>query len=173
MAVRCLFLLQDASPVKGIAFTDEKNFVQGAIMLIQLPINMAVIDDDVVQTKLISGFLKEMTNVTISVYNDPLVALKDIEEGKFKIVITDLKMEGLKGDDLVRKCNELRQGVQCVVVTGTDHMMSAIRCFNAGARRILRKPINKQELINAVNLCVDHFTAFNDTVKSITAKKAS
>ena len=142
-------------------------------MLITFPFPIAIIDDDVVQTKLISGFLKDFPNITMQVFNDPLVAMKEIEEGKFKIVITDLKMEGLKGDDLVRRCTELRQGMQMIVVTGTDHLMSAIRCFNAGARRIIRKPINKQELVDALNLCVDHFLAFNATVKSITAKKAS
>ncbi len=142
-------------------------------MLIQFPLNVAIIDDDVVQTKLISGFLKEVPNIKVEVFNDPTVAIKEIEGGKFKIVITDLKMDGMQGDDLVRRCQEIRQGVQCIVVTGTDHLMSAIRCFNAGAHRVLRKPINKVDLVEAVQISVDHFKAFNATVSSIKAKKAA
>lgn len=142
-------------------------------MLISFPICVAIIDDDVVQTKLISGFLKDFPEIQIEVFNDPIVAIKEIETGKFKIVITDLKMDGMQGDDLVRRCQEIRQGVQCIVVTGTDHLMSAIRCFNAGAHRILRKPLNKSDLVHAVQISVDHFKAFNATVSSIKAKKAS
>jgi two-component system, NtrC family, response regulator HydG len=142
-------------------------------MLISFPLNVAIIDDDVVQTKLISGFLKDFTDINIEVFNDPVAAMKEIEGGKFKVVITDLKMDGMQGDDLVRRCQEIRQGIQCVVVTGTDHLMSAIRCFNAGAHRVLRKPINKTDLVTAVRISVDHFKAFNDTVGSIKAKKAS
>lgn len=142
-------------------------------MVIQFPLSVAIVDDDVVQTKLISGFLKEITDIKIEVFNDPIAAIKEIEAGKFKLVITDLKMEGMQGDDLVRRCQEIRQGIQCVVVTGTDHLMSAIRCFNAGAHRVLRKPLNKADLTEAVRISVDHFKAFNATVSSIKAKKSA
>ncbi|OQW46307.1 MAG: hypothetical protein A4S09_16470 [Proteobacteria bacterium SG_bin7] len=142
-------------------------------MVIQFPIQVAIIDDDVVQTKLISGFLKDITEINIVAFHDPIEALKEIEAGKFKIVVTDLKMEGMQGDDLVRRCQEIRQGIQCVVVSGTDHLMSAIRCFNAGAHRVLRKPINKADLVDALRISVDHFKAFNATVNSIKAKKAA
>lgn len=142
-------------------------------MLIPFPLSVAIIDDDAVQTKLISGFLKNMSDIEFEAFNDPTEAMKEIESGRIKIVITDLQMEGMKGDDLVRRCQEIRQGIQCIVVTGTNHLMSAIRCFNAGARFVLRKPLNKAELLHAVQISVDHFKAFNATVTSIKAKKAS
>mgnify|MGYP001601287815 FL=1 len=142
-------------------------------MLITLPLKVAIVDDDIIQTKLISGFLKDLPDLELHVFNNPVEAMTAIEAGGFRIIVTDLKMEGLSGDDLVRRCGELRGGMQILVVTGTDHLMSAIRCFNAGAQRIIRKPINKKELVDAVQSSVDHFKAFNDTVRAIKSKKAS
>ncbi|MDZ4662130.1 MAG: response regulator [Pseudomonadota bacterium] len=142
-------------------------------MLITFPLKVAIVDDDIIQTKLISGFLKEVPDLAPHVFNDPVEAMTAIEAGGFRLIITDLKMEALSGDDLVRRCCELRGGMQILVVTGTDHLMSAIRCFNAGAQRIIRKPIDKKELVEAVQSSVDHFKAFNETVRAIKSKKAS
>ncbi len=141
-------------------------------MLIHFPLKVAIVDDDTVQTKLIAGFLKGIPDLELCVFNDPVEAMEAIHEGGFRLVITDLKMEGLNGDELVRKVSELRAGMVVLVVTGTDHLMSAIRCFNAGAQRIIRKPINKKDLVDSVQSAVDHFKTFNDTVRAITAKRA-
>lgn len=143
-------------------------------MLISFPIKVAIIDDDMIQTKLMEGFLRDIPEIQTHVFNDPVKAMEAIEAGGIRVVVTDLKMEVLSGDELVSKCGTLRLGLQVFVVTGSDHLMSAIRCFNSGAQRIIRKPVSKKDLVDAVKSSVDHFKAFNDTVRAINvSRKAS
>lgn len=142
-------------------------------MLINFPIKVLIIDDDVTQTTIISQLLKGVSDVTPVVFNDPLKAMAAIEAGDIRIVITDLKMEGLSGEEIIKRCADLQIGMQILVVTGGDNLVSAIRCMNEGARKILRKPIVKKELIEAVTASVERYKQFNETIRAIGAKRSA
>jgi uncharacterized protein (TIGR02266 family) len=69
------------------------------------------------------------------------------------VVITDLSMPGMGGDDLCRRIKldaDLRR-TPVVIVTGRDAGEEHERAVRAGADDVVEKPINRVSLIQAVN----------------------
>ncbi|HZU99430.1 MAG TPA: response regulator [Planctomycetota bacterium] len=78
-------------------------------------------------------------------------ALEQVEKGeRFDLVITDLNMPGLAGDELLRKLKERTPFTPVIVVTGVRDIEAIEECFKSDAYRYLRKPFTKDELLGLV-----------------------
>ena len=66
------------------------------------------------------------------------------------VVLSDLKMPGMRGEDFVARCRQERPDVPVIVVTAYGSIRSAIECLQAGAVDYLCKPFEPEELQFAV-----------------------
>lgn len=73
------------------------------------------------------------------------IALKE----KPDIVITDIRMPGLSGIDLMKKLNENSIFSKMIVVSGYDDFEYAQGALRAGAANYLLKPVDEEELLDA------------------------
>jgi len=80
------------------------------------------------------------------VANNGVEALEKIEALSPDVVITDIRMPGYDGLDLVKKTRELNSGVEFVIISGYRHFEYAQTAIKYGVSDYLLKPINKQEL---------------------------
>ncbi len=62
------------------------------------------------------------------------------------VVLTDLKMPGMSGEDFVRRSQQDRPDVPIIVVTAFGSIRSAIECIQAGAIDYLCKPFEPEDL---------------------------
>ena len=69
-----------------------------------------------------------------------------IETADPHVILTDLKMEGLSGLDLLRKARQERGDVEVIVITGHGDVQTAVEAMKAGAANFLEKPVNLTEL---------------------------
>jgi two-component system cell cycle response regulator len=69
-------------------------------------------------------------------------ALEKIESGSFDVVITDLRMPGLDGFEVLQATKRLAPGVEVIILTGTHthDMSAAVRALRLGAHDYLTKP---------------------------------
>ncbi|HET7294370.1 MAG TPA: sigma-54 dependent transcriptional regulator [Vicinamibacteria bacterium] len=67
-------------------------------------------------------------------------ALKALERSPVDVVLTDLKMPGLTGLDLIRRLQEASPEVPVVVLTGHGSVAAAVECLRAGASDFVLKP---------------------------------
>ncbi len=67
------------------------------------------------------------------------------------IVITDIKMPGMDGFEVLRRIKELDGAVEVIVITGHGDMDLAIQALNLNATDFLNKPIQKHALDSALN----------------------
>jgi two-component system response regulator AtoC len=63
------------------------------------------------------------------------------------VVLTDLRMPGLDGLQLLRKVAEREPGLPVIVLTGHGSVPSAVECIKAGAFDYLLKPANPEQLL--------------------------
>lgn len=77
-------------------------------------------------------------------------ALEAIRQTEFFGVVSDLRMPGMSGVDLVRKVVLLRPGIPIVVLTGFGSIASAIEAVRLGARDYLTKPADTDQLVAAL-----------------------
>jgi len=74
-------------------------------------------------------------------------ALKKIENEKFDLVLTDLKMPNMDGLQLVNEIGKLRPEILTVLITGHGSIDSALEAMKRGASDYLTKPLNLEEII--------------------------
>jgi DNA-binding NtrC family response regulator len=78
------------------------------------------------------------------------------------LVITDLKLPGLSGMDILRRVKARRSDTEVVVVTGYASIDSAIEAVRAGAFHYLTKPIRLAEFDNLISRIIDKIKISNE-----------
>ncbi len=77
-------------------------------------------------------------------------ALKYLDDPDLGVVLTDLRLPGMSGEELVAHCRRERPEVPVIVLTAHGSIRSAIDCIQAGAANYLTKPFETEELQLAV-----------------------
>lgn len=77
-------------------------------------------------------------------------AIKLLHDPALDVILTDLKMPGMSGNEFIRVCQQQRDDVPIIVVTAFGSIRSAIECIQAGASNYLTKPFEPEELQFAV-----------------------
>ncbi|WP_022853529.1 response regulator [Thermodesulfatator atlanticus] len=82
---------------------------------------------------------------------DGIEALNLLKEEEFDLLITDLKMPGMEGIELLKEAKKIRPGILVIVITGYASLDSAIEALKEGAYDYIRKPFSLEELKVSVN----------------------
>lgn len=136
-------------------------------------IRVAVIDDAIVQAEFMTAALRKYLpeGSEVITFTDPDVALKEISTGKFFAVFTDIHMDQMKGDDLIRHINSFNLGVQSYVLTSDDGFILAINCFHLGCRRIFLKPVKMKDVKDVAQEVNQDFQRWHQCFKSLQESK--
>ena len=73
-------------------------------------------------------------------------ALEDLKGTNIDLVLTDLKMPGLGGMDLLKVVREIQPGVPVIMMTAYGSERTAVEAMKAGAYDYVAKPLNLEEL---------------------------
>ena len=82
------------------------------------------------------------------------VALAKVNAFDPALVITDVRMEGMTGLELLSRIRESMEYVDVIVMTGHDAMTSAVEAMKSGAFDYLVKPVGLKELQAVVDRCL-------------------
>ena len=82
------------------------------------------------------------------------VALSKVSAFDPAVVVTDVRMDGMTGLDLLSRIRESMEFVDVIVMTGHDTMMSAVEAMKSGAFDYLVKPVGLKELEVVVDRCL-------------------
>ena len=77
-------------------------------------------------------------------------AVQLLNDPDLDVILTDLKMPGMSGNEFIQVCQQQRDDVPVIVVTAFGSIRSAIECIQAGASNYLTKPFEPEELQFAV-----------------------
>jgi two-component system response regulator FixJ len=105
-------------------------------------------DDDAVRQSI--EFLLRTSGVTARTYDSAsafLNALPTIDTG---CIITDVRMPGISGIDLLRRLGEMRIKMPVIVVTGHGDVPLAVEAMKNGAVDFLEKPFDDELLLASV-----------------------
>jgi len=78
-------------------------------------------------------------------------ALEVLETAPFDLVLTDLRMPGVSGLELVRHVRENLPDTEVIMVTGYASVEGAVEAIKTGADEYLSKPFTDRELLDAVS----------------------
>ena len=104
-----------------------------------------VVDDEKVALRNLDHVLrKDGYQVTTASSGDAAIAL--LKRDWFDVVLTDLRMEGADGMQVLRTCRELAPGTEVVMITGFATVDSAVDAMREGAFSYIAKPYRLDEV---------------------------
>ena len=115
-----------------------------------------VVDDEPFMRESISAFLKEYGYTVIISHNaiDAMQKLK--EEHNIDIVLTDIKMPGMSGIELLEKIHSINPERPVILMTAYAELDTAINAVRKGAFDFLIKPYKPEYLLHAVEKAENH-----------------
>lgn len=140
-------------------------------MIVSQPYKVAIIDDDHFHRKLLERLCEGFNWIQALSFDNPDEALETIRKERIPIVLVDINMPGMYGDDVLRHCMGLKQGIQVYVITGAENMLLADRCLDLGARVVIRKPVTQHAIEEALTDAKVHLDRCNQTIKNFARRK--
>ena len=108
-----------------------------------------VIDDDEAMRQSLA-FLFRTARIYAETYESASAFLSALPQLKVGCIVTDVRMPGLSGLDLLRRLRELNIGVPVIVMTGHGDVPLAVEAMKGGAADFLEKPFDDEALLGAV-----------------------
>ncbi len=113
-----------------------------------------VVDDDDLVRRATQRLLGNTRDVVIAADAD--AALAAFRQGSFDCVISDVRMPGLSGIDLLREVRRSDLDVPVILMTGAPELDTAAAAVELGAFRYLLKPVDADALTAAVDRAVGY-----------------
>lgn len=110
-------------------------------------------DEPIVCKRLKPAFQK--AGYEVETFTDSAQAMTRIEQARFDVVITDLKMEGVDGMHFLARVKEVAPDTGVVVITGFATLDTAKESFRKGAFDFVAKPFKLSEIMETVRRIVD------------------
>lgn len=110
--------------------------------------DVVVVEDQATSLKIVKQLVVSTTpQARAHGFREPALALEWIENNRCDLLITDLRMPKMPGDELIRRCKTLPRGdeIPIVVVTVADDRASRHAALRAGATDFLTKPLDAIE----------------------------
>jgi two-component system, LuxR family, response regulator FixJ len=108
-----------------------------------------VIDDDEAVRQSIE-FLLRTSGVTARTYDSALAFLDVLPTIESGCIITDVRMPGISGIDLLRRLADMQIKIPVIVITGHGDVPLAVEAMKSGAVDFLEKPFEDELLLNSV-----------------------
>ncbi len=135
--------LKAAAPRKALAQTKKLS-----------RLNVLVVDDDVLNREYISEILKGEGIRFVSV-NDGTAAINFLEENTVDLVLMDIRMPKMRGDEAIRfirqEMSERVNSVPIIALTANAYETDIEQYLKMGATSYLAKPFNSQELLSKID----------------------
>jgi DNA-binding NtrC family response regulator len=113
-----------------------------------------VVDDRESVLELMASILGEAYEVTTT--PDPRAAVSFLEQRPFDVVLTDVRMPGMTGFDLLAAARRCGADASVVMMTGFASIRDAVGAIRNGAFDYVAKPLEADEIALVVARAVEH-----------------
>jgi DNA-binding NtrC family response regulator len=112
-----------------------------------MPERILAVDDEPNMLRLLKTILTSKTNYEIVTTNNPLEAAKLLQEERFDLLITDLKMPLMDGMDLIETVKKIDAALPIIMVTAYGTIETAEEAIQKGAYDYITKPFRQEAIL--------------------------
>jgi len=112
-----------------------------------------VVDDDVEMRELVHDVLKARGH-QVTTAGSGQEALTLLAQKDFAVVLTDLRMKGMEGTELLAEIKRLYPDIGVILMTAFGSVETAVEAMKHGASDYLTKPVKSEEIIRVVERVV-------------------
>jgi len=113
-----------------------------------------IIDDDAAMRDSLA-FLLDVNGYAARTYETADDFLKDAAAQTSSCIISDIRMPGMTGIELVRKLRSGGTSCPVILITGHGDVALAVEAMKAGAADFLEKPFDDTALLEAIRIALD------------------
>jgi two-component system response regulator FixJ len=113
-----------------------------------------IVDDDAAVRQSLA-FLLSSAGLAVRLYDSATAFLAGLPEVRGGCLITDMRMPGMTGLELLHELRAKACGVPVIVVTGHGDVPLAVEAMKAGAVDFIEKPFDQEAILNAVQAALD------------------
>jgi DNA-binding NtrC family response regulator len=106
-----------------------------------------LVDDEPDMLKLLSMIIRDKTSYETVTTNNPVEAVELAKKGGYDLVISDLKMPGLDGIELLAAIKKNDPDVPVIIITAYSTVESAEEAMQKGAFDFITKPFRKEQIL--------------------------
>lgn len=109
------------------------------------------VDDELDMLALLKMIIEGYSEHQVMTTNNPLEAAELVEKEKFDLLLTDLKMPGLDGMELLTLAKKRDEDALVIVITAYGSLESAEEAMGKGAFDFITKPFRKEQILLAID----------------------
>jgi DNA-binding NtrC family response regulator len=109
------------------------------------------VDDELDMLALLKMMVENYTDHQVTVTNNPMEATELLDKEQFDLVLTDLKMPGMDGMELLEAAKKKDEDILVLVITAYGSLESAEEAMSKGAFDFITKPFRKEQILLAID----------------------
>src|SRR5579883_2054657 len=114
-----------------------------------------IVDDDPALLQALPEALQlRMDDLEVDTADSAAAALEQIAQIDYDAIITDIKMPGMDGLELLNKVKELRPETPTLLITGHGEHDLAVQALRGGAYDFIQKPIDRDYFVASLSRAV-------------------
>ncbi len=126
--------------------------------------NVFLLDDDPAVLEPLGEIVLELGHQP-ETFAHPFEALARVAEAKPPVLVTDLRMPGMDGLQVLAKARESSPGTQVIVISGHGSIDDAVAAMKKGAYDFISKPFNVSEIENVILRALEKAALLDENVR--------
>ena len=116
--------------------------------------HVLVVDDKENMLKLFCRILGDRYQITTA--SDGRAGIETFRQGKFDLVVTDVRMPGMSGMQLLVECKRSRPDVMVILMTAYGEVSQAVEAMRHGAYDYITKPFDPDQMVIVIERALKH-----------------
>ena len=111
--------------------------------------HILILDDEKNYLLVLQAILED-EEYTVTALNDPRLGMAFLEESEVDVVITDMKMPGMNGEEVLEQVRRDYPHIPVMIMTAFGSIDNAVEAMKCGAFDYITKPFSNEELLLSV-----------------------
>jgi len=116
------------------------------------------LDDEATIREVVRETLED-SGFRVSCFGNPIECLSRLRSKKCDLLITDLKMPGKDGIELLTDVQHLAPWVPVLMITGYGDIPIAVKAMKAGAADFIEKPLDKKNFVRKIRAILKKYVS--------------
>jgi DNA-binding NtrC family response regulator len=121
-----------------------------------------IVDDEPDMLQMLQRVVARQCDCDVVSASTGLMALKELENCRPDVVVTDIKMPDLDGLQLLKKIVALDSTISVIIMTGYGTIEMAVQALKDGAYDFLEKPFDKDRIVRVIRHCLERTRLLRD-----------
>ncbi len=127
--------------------------------------SILVVDDEKSQREILEMILSD-EGYDVTTASSGEAAMKFVESRRFDLVLTDLKMTGMTGLDLLKQLTDYDKSIIVLLLTAHGTVDSAVDALRLGAFDYLQKPYDREHLLETISRALKKLSTLDAEIVS-------